>query len=154
MSPDWQVLTSRNVWKCAFHLSKTWNIAKSRNKEWRQSNIGKTSNDARIITLKSNPSRGTALPAPHGKGNKCEFTRTRQIIRYRATAKKTKFNLRMLYPTDFTLGTLIIIDLQIIPSSRVIWNLLSKGHCQDYKHILTIKRPTLQQQNRESTEGY
>ena len=46
----------------------------------------KTSNDARIITLKSNPSRGTALPAPHGKGNKCEFTRTRQIIRYRATA--------------------------------------------------------------------
>ena len=50
-----------------------WNIAKSRNKEWRQPNIGKTSNDARIITLKSNPSRGTALPAPHGKGNKCEL---------------------------------------------------------------------------------
>ena len=80
------MLTSRNVWKCAFHLTKTWNIAKSRNKEWRQPNIGKTSNDARIITLKSNPSRGTALPAPHGKGNKCEFTRKRQIIRYRATA--------------------------------------------------------------------
>ena len=33
----------------------------------------------------------------------------------------------------------LIIDLQIIPSSRVIWNLLSKGHCQDHKHILTIK---------------
>ena len=65
-----------------------------------------------------------------------------------------KYNLRMLYPTDFTLGTLIIIDLQIIPSSMVIWNLLSKGHCQDHKHILTIKRPKLQQQNRESTEGY
>ena len=64
-----------------------------------------------------------------------------------------KYNLRMLYPMDFTLGTLIIIDLQIIPSSRVIWNLLSKGHCQDHKHILTIKRPKLQQQNRESTEG-
>ena len=25
-----------------------------------------------IITLESNFSRGTALPAPHGKGNKCE----------------------------------------------------------------------------------
>ena len=61
MPPDWLVLTSRNVWKCAFHLTKTWNIAKSRIKEWRQPNIGKTSNDARIITLKSNPSRGTAL---------------------------------------------------------------------------------------------
>ena len=24
-----------------------------------------------IITLESNPSRGTVLPAPHGKGNKC-----------------------------------------------------------------------------------
>ena len=57
-------------------------------------------------------------------------------------------------PTDFTLGTLIIIDLPIIPSSRVIWTLLSKGHCQDHKQILTIKRPKLQQQNRESTEGY
>ena len=28
-----------------------------RNKMWRQSNIGQTSNDARIITLKLNPSR-------------------------------------------------------------------------------------------------
>ena len=25
-----------------------------------------------IITLESNPSRGTALPAPNDKGNKCE----------------------------------------------------------------------------------
>ena len=25
-----------------------------------------------IITLESNPSRGTELPAPHGKGNKCD----------------------------------------------------------------------------------
>ena len=25
-----------------------------------------------IMTLKSNPSRGTVLPAPHGKGNKCD----------------------------------------------------------------------------------
>ena len=24
-----------------------------------------------IITLESNPLRGTVLPAPHGKGNKC-----------------------------------------------------------------------------------
>ena len=46
-----------------------------RNKEWRQPNIGQTSNDARIITLKLNPSRGTVLLAPHGKGNKCESTR-------------------------------------------------------------------------------
>ena len=33
-----------------------------------------------IITLESNPSRGTVLPAPHGKGNKCDknvkYTRT------------------------------------------------------------------------------
>ena len=26
-----------------------------------------------IITLESNPSRGTVLPAPHGKGNKCIY---------------------------------------------------------------------------------
>ena len=25
-----------------------------------------------IITLESNPSRGPVLPAPHGKGNKCD----------------------------------------------------------------------------------
>ena len=25
-----------------------------------------------IITLESNPSRGTVLPAPHGKGSKCD----------------------------------------------------------------------------------
>ena len=25
-----------------------------------------------MITLESNPSRGTVLPAPHGKGNKCD----------------------------------------------------------------------------------
>ena len=25
-----------------------------------------------IITLESNPSRGTVLPAPHGKGKKCD----------------------------------------------------------------------------------
>ena len=25
-----------------------------------------------IITLESNPSRGTVLPTPHGKGNKCD----------------------------------------------------------------------------------
>ena len=25
-----------------------------------------------IITLESNPSMGTVLPAPHGKGNKCD----------------------------------------------------------------------------------
>ena len=25
-----------------------------------------------IITLESNPSRGTVLPAQHGKGNKCD----------------------------------------------------------------------------------
>ena len=37
-----------------------------------------------------------------------------------------KYHLRMLYPTDFTLGTLIIIDLQIIPSSRVIWILCQR----------------------------
>ena len=41
------------------------------------------SNDARIKTLKLNPSWETELPAPHGKRNKCELTR-RQVIRYRA----------------------------------------------------------------------
>ena len=64
---------------------KNVQLSLSRNKEWRQPNIGQTSNNARIITLKLNPSRGTVLSAPHGKGNKCNF-RTRQIIKYRATA--------------------------------------------------------------------
>ena len=77
------MLTSRNVWKCAFQLTKTWNIAKSRNKEWRQPNIGKKSNDARIITLKSNPSRGTALPAPHGQSWPIMNTISSISLRYR-----------------------------------------------------------------------
>ena len=68
------------------HSTRELEILPYRNKEWRQPDIGKTSNDARIITLKLNPSWGTVLPAPHGKGNKCDFTRTRQIIRYWATA--------------------------------------------------------------------
>ena len=46
--PDWQVYTSRNVWKYAFYMRKTWNIAIPQ-KDWRQSKIGKKSNDARII---------------------------------------------------------------------------------------------------------
>ena len=33
-----------------------------------------------IITLESNPSRGTVLPAPHGKGNKCD-----KNVKYRRT---------------------------------------------------------------------
>ena len=61
-------------------------------KERRQPNIGKTNNDARIITLK--PSAGTVLLAPHGKGNKCDFTRTRQIIRYRATATLRRLQIK------------------------------------------------------------
>ena len=77
MFPDWQVYTRRNVWKCAFYLPKMWNIAMPQ-KEWRQPNIGKMSNDARKITLNSNPSRGTVLPAPHGKGDKCEYRRFRK----------------------------------------------------------------------------
>ena len=43
-------------------------ILPCRNKEWRQPNIGKTSNDAKIITLKLSPSRGPVQPALHGKG--------------------------------------------------------------------------------------
>ena len=39
---------------------------------------------SRIIALKLNNWRGNTLPAPHGKGNKCDFTRPKQIIRYRA----------------------------------------------------------------------
>ena len=31
-----------------------------------------THHEKGIITLESNPSRGTVLPAPHGKGNKCD----------------------------------------------------------------------------------
>ena len=31
-----------------------------------------TQQEKAIITLESNPSRGTVLPAPHGKGNKCD----------------------------------------------------------------------------------
>ena len=37
-----------------------------------------------ITTLKLNQSRGDWLPAPHNKVNKGDFTRSRQIIRYRA----------------------------------------------------------------------
>ena len=33
-----------------------------------------------IITLESNPSRGTVLPAPHGKGNKCD-----KSVKYKRT---------------------------------------------------------------------
>ena len=58
-------------------LEKNEKLLLSRNKEWRQPNIGQTSNDASIITLQLNPTRVTVLPAPHGKGNECEFTRTR-----------------------------------------------------------------------------
>ena len=31
-----------------------------------------TQQEKGIITLESNPSRGTVLPAPHGKGNTCD----------------------------------------------------------------------------------
>ena len=50
--------------------------------------------------------------------NACRYVGIQQTV--------AKYLLRMLYPTDFTLGTLIIIDLQIIPSSRVIWTLCQR----------------------------
>ena len=50
--------------------------------------------------------------------NACRYVRIQQIV--------AKYNLRMLYSTDFILGTLIIIGLQIIPSSKVIWTLCQR----------------------------
>ena len=48
------------------------------------SNIGSviatTHQEKGIITLESNPSRGTVLPAPHGKGNKCD-----KNVKYKGT---------------------------------------------------------------------
>ena len=37
-----------------------------------------------IITFESNPSRGTVLPAPHGKGNKCD-----KNVKYKTTDAPT-----------------------------------------------------------------
>ena len=59
------------------NVHSTWEkheILMCRNEEWRQPNVALTSNDARLITLKLNPSLRPVLPAPHGKGHKCEFT--------------------------------------------------------------------------------
>ena len=39
-----------------------------------------TTKEKGIITLESNPSRGTVLPAPHSKGNKCD-----KNVKYRIT---------------------------------------------------------------------
>ena len=55
MYPDWQVYTCRDV----LNVHSLQNLLACCNKERRQSNIGKTSNDAKIITLKLNPSRGS-----------------------------------------------------------------------------------------------
>ena len=61
-----------SIWKCFLRPC-----------DRRQPNTGQTNNDARIITLELNPSRGTVLPAPCGKGNKCEFTRTSKFFKLR-----------------------------------------------------------------------
>ena len=37
------------------------------------------------VTLKLNPSRETVLPSALGKKNECDLTKTRLIVRYRAT---------------------------------------------------------------------
>ena len=76
------------------HSTSKLEILPCHKKEWRQPNIEKMSNDARIITLKLNPSRGTIQPAPHGKGNKCDFKRTRQVIRYRATVTLRRLQIK------------------------------------------------------------
>ena len=39
-----------------------------------------THKEISIITLESNPLRGTVLPAPHGKGNKCD-----KNVKYKGT---------------------------------------------------------------------
>ena len=59
-----------------------------------------------------------SLGIPVLLANACRYVRIQQTV--------AKYNLRMLYPTDFTLGTLIIIGLQIIPSSKVIWTLCQR----------------------------
>ena len=47
-----------------------------------------------IITLESNPSRGTVLPAPHGKGNKCD-----QNVKYERTDALSLWHHRLLTDT-------------------------------------------------------
>ena len=36
----------------------------------------------------------TVLPAPHGKGNKCDFKRATRIIRYRTTATLRRLQIK------------------------------------------------------------
>ena len=50
----------------------TWRMILDVDQHYIGSVMATTHQEKGIITLESNPSRGTVLPAPHGKGNKCD----------------------------------------------------------------------------------
>ena len=56
-------------------------------RHYRGSVTATTNQEKGIITLESNPSRGTVLPAPHGKGNKCDKREIGLDIRTHASPK-------------------------------------------------------------------
>ena len=65
-SPAWLAAPAMNV------RDTTKGLTLDMDGHYIESVTATTHQEKGIITLESNPSRGTVLPDPHGKGNKCD----------------------------------------------------------------------------------
>ena len=72
MSPAWLVATAMNARDTTKVYMDNGGMTLDVDQHYIGSVTTTTHQEKGIITLDSNPSRGTVLPAPHGKGNKCD----------------------------------------------------------------------------------
>ena len=70
MSPAWLAAPAMNA--CDTTKVYIWRFDTGYGPTLLRNVTATTHQEKSIITLESNPSRGTVLLAPHGKGNKCD----------------------------------------------------------------------------------
>ena len=89
-----------------------------------------------IIILESNPSRGTVLPAPHGKGNKCN-----KNVKYKRTDALSLWHQQWVNSIQLTaiFTTLITLNSKIL---KQISTILSMGYC-----LFLVENKSLCQEN-------
>ena len=79
-----------------------------------------------IITLESNPSRGTVLPAPHGKGNKCD-----KNVKYKRTNENRNSDNAQAGSENQNLEEDVLLisdsdDEETVDTHIVIWKMVRK----------------------------
>ena len=92
-----------------------------------------------IITLESNPSRGTVLPFPHGKGNKCD-----KNVKYKRTDALSLWHQQQILNISQSICMRLAIDVNIKYFTGMKLDLQSGSHAIYIDRVIKvpIKVPT------------